>query len=151
MNREPRKAIQCTLKHHLGTLRESEKGWNREVNIVSWEGAASRLDIRDWSKNKDRSSKGVTFTRKEVERLRDMLAVLNTSVIEDSGVPTHMQDVQVAYEQEVPKQQTQEPIQAQAPEATQEEITDEQESNREDVFPFTLEEDAEPEEQRAAV
>lgn len=134
MSRETRKAIQCTLKHHLGTLRENEKGWSREVNVVSWEGAASRLDIRDWSKNKDRSSKGVTFTRAEVERLRDMLAILNTSVIEDSGIPTRMQDVQVAYEKEAESQETQE-----------------QESNQEQAeFPFGLEEESE-EEQRAAV
>ena len=148
MNREPRKAIQCTLKHHLGTLRESEKGWSREVNVVSWEGAASRLDIRDWSKNKDRSSKGVTFTRAEVERLRDMLAILNTSVIEDSGVPTRTQDVQIAYEKEaVPENE--------APTETEQEIpndTIEQESTQEDKeFPFTLEDESEAEEQRAAV
>ncbi len=140
MNRDSRKAIQCTVKHHLGTLRENEKGWSREVNVVSWEGAASRLDIRDWSKNKDRSSKGVTFTRAEVEHLRDMLAIFNTSVIEDSGIPTRMQDVQVAYEKE---------------EATREETQDqiqEQESNEEKAeFPFALEEKSEPEEQRAAV
>ncbi|MBR5280765.1 MAG: hypothetical protein IKU26_07370 [Clostridia bacterium] len=132
MNREPRKAIQCTLKHHLGTLRENEKGWSREVNVVSWEGAASRLDIRDWSKNKDRSSKGVTFTRVEVERLRDMLAILNTSVIEDSGIPTRMQDVQVAYEKET--------------------NTAEQESEQESQeYPFASEEESDADEERAAV
>ena len=134
MNREPRKAIQCTLKHHLGTLRENEKGWSREVNVVSWEGAASRLDIRDWSKNKDRSSKGVTFTRAEVERLRDMLTILNLSVIEDSGIPTRMQDVQVDYKQEEPALE----------ESKKQESTEEKAE-----FPFSLEEESE--EQRAAV
>lgn len=98
MVRESRKSIQCTLKHHLGKLRESEKGWSREVNIISWEGAQSRLDIRDWSKSKDRSSKGVTFTRAEVERLREMLAILDVSVIEDSGTPMKVQEVQVSYQ-----------------------------------------------------
>ena len=98
MAREQRKAIQCTLKHHLGKLRENEKGWSREVNIISWEGALSRLDIRDWSKGKDRSSKGITFTRAEVERLRDMLAILDLSAIEDSGTQMRVQDVQLSYQ-----------------------------------------------------
>ncbi|MBP3392346.1 MAG: hypothetical protein J6L76_06125 [Clostridia bacterium] len=150
MNRDSRKPIQCTLKHHLGTLRESDKGWRREVNIVSWEGAASRLDIRDWSKNKDRSSKGVTFTRKEVERLRDMLTLLNTSVIEDSGVPTRLQDVQVAYNPEENKQESVTDDAKQETSEVPEETLQEQESNQKE-FPFALEEVEEPEEQRAAV
>ena len=148
MNREPRKAIQCTLKHHLGTLRENEKGWSREVNVVSWEGAASRLDIRDWSKNKDRSSKGVTFTRAEVERLRDMLAILNTSVIEDSGIPTRMQDVQIAYEKEaVPENDAQTEAQNEA----QNETTEQESMQADREYPFTLEDESDAEEQRAAV
>ncbi len=95
MAREQRKAIQCTLKHHVGQLRQSDKGWSREVNVISWEGAASRLDIRDWSQNKERSSKGITFTRSEVEKLKELLSILDTSVIEDTGVSMRLQAVQV--------------------------------------------------------
>lgn len=133
MAREQRKAIQCTLKHHLGKLRENEKGWSREVNIISWEGAQSRLDIRDWSKSKDRSSKGITFTRAEVERLRAMLNILDLTVIEDSGTPMRVQDVQISY------QQTAQEPEAMTPVA---EVSDEVVS---DEIPFELEEEAQRE------
>lgn len=135
MAREQRKAIQCTLKHHLGKLRENEKGWSREVNIISWEGAQSRLDIRDWSKGKDRSSKGITFTRAEVERLRDMLAILDLTVIEDSGMSMRVQDVQIHYQSAAPEPDAMTPL----AEVSEEAITDE--------IPFEIED----EEQRVAV
>ncbi len=135
MAREQRKAIQCTLKHHLGKLRENEKGWSREVNIISWEGAQSRLDIRDWSKGKDRSSKGITFTRAEVERLRDMLAILDLTVIEDSGTQMHVQDVQISYQPATPEPEAVTPL----AEVSEEAITEEN--------PYEIEED----EQREAV
>ena len=136
MAREQRKAIQCTLKHHLGKLRENEKGWSREVNIISWEGAQSRLDIRDWSKTKDRSSKGITFTRAEVDRLRNMLAILDLSVIEDTGAPVRLQEVQMAYQ----------PAETPKPEAVTP-VAEEMEEAVSDEYPFEIEED----EQREAV
>ncbi len=142
MVREPRKSIQCTLKHHLGKLRESEKGWSREVNIISWEGAQSRLDIRDWSKSKDRSSKGITFTRAEVERLREMLAILDISVIEDSGAPMKVQEVQVSYQPSPQADTETTPVLAQAQ-------TSSEDSEQTDEFPFDVEDVSD--EQRQAV
>lgn len=142
MVREPRKSIQCTLKHHLGKLRESEKGWSREVNIISWEGAQSRLDIRDWSKSKDRSSKGITFTRAEVERLREMLAILDMSVIEDSGAPMKVQEVQVSYQPSPQADTENTPVLAQAQ-------TSFEDSEQTDEFPFDVEDVSD--EQRQAV
>lgn len=113
MAKEQRRAIQCTLQHHLGKLRESEKGWCREVNVISWEGAASRLDIRDWSRNKERSSKGLTFTRAEVEQLREILSILNTSIIEDTGMRLRLQDVRVSYQEKTQVDSNHETVQQQ--------------------------------------
>ena len=35
------------ITEELGVLSESRSGWKREVNLVSWNGAAPKLDIRD--------------------------------------------------------------------------------------------------------
>lgn len=47
----------------------STKGaWNRELNIVEWEGRKPVLDIREWSKEHTRLTRGLTFTEAELEK-----------------------------------------------------------------------------------
>ncbi|MDI9470901.1 MAG: PC4/YdbC family ssDNA-binding protein [Bacillota bacterium] len=58
---------------HVGRLSTSSSGWTREVNIVSWNGAAPRLDIRDWSPDRMKMSRGVGLNREETENLRALL------------------------------------------------------------------------------
>ena len=59
------------IKKHLATLRTSNTGWTRELNLVSWNGAPPRYDIRDWSPDKEQMTKGVTLTEE------DAIAVAN--------------------------------------------------------------------------
>lgn len=40
-------------------------GWNRELNFVSWNEKAPKLDIRDWSPDHTKMGKGVTLSREE--------------------------------------------------------------------------------------
>jgi len=42
--------ITFEIKKHIGNLTENEEGlWNTEFNVISWNGAAPKLDIRPWS------------------------------------------------------------------------------------------------------
>ncbi|MBR3642962.1 MAG: hypothetical protein IKN57_05580, partial [Parasporobacterium sp.] len=34
---------------HIGVLSESGKGWTKELNVISWNGANPKYDIRDWA------------------------------------------------------------------------------------------------------
>ena len=65
--------ITCEIKHHIGVLSESAKGWTKELNLVSWNGRAPKYDIREWSPEHDKMGKGVTFTNEEIENLRNLL------------------------------------------------------------------------------
>ena len=48
----PGKDIQFEITQHLGNLSApSEKGWTKELNLVSWNGGAPKYDIRDWSED----------------------------------------------------------------------------------------------------
>lgn len=58
---------------HVGRLSTASSGWTREVNIVSWNGAAPRLDIRDWSPDRMKMSRGIGLNREETENLRALL------------------------------------------------------------------------------
>ena len=41
--------IKYEITSHLATMSTSAKGWTKELNLVSWNGAAPKYDIRDWS------------------------------------------------------------------------------------------------------
>lgn len=43
----------------------STKGWTKELNIVSWNGAAPKYDIRDWAQDHEKMGKGITLTEEE--------------------------------------------------------------------------------------
>lgn len=65
--------IKFEIKEELGTLSESAKGWTKEVNLISWNGAAPKYDIRDWASNHEKMGKGITLTAEEVEVLYKIL------------------------------------------------------------------------------
>lgn len=61
------------ITQELGVLSESKSGWRRELNLVSWNGAAPKFDIRDWSPNHERMGKGISLNAEEVEKLGTLL------------------------------------------------------------------------------
>ena len=61
------------ITEELGILSESKSGWAREVNMVSWNGAAPKLDIRDWAPEHEKMGKGVSLSAEEVKKLKEIL------------------------------------------------------------------------------
>lgn len=62
----------------IGVLSRNEKtGWEKQLNLVSWNKAAPKYDIRDWSpidENGNRKmGKGVTLTEEEFIRLKNLV------------------------------------------------------------------------------
>ena len=57
----------------LGVLSESSKGWQKILAVVRWGDGKPKLDIRSWSPDREKCSKGVTITFGEAECLRDLL------------------------------------------------------------------------------
>ena len=66
--------IKFEIKKELGTISSSAKGWNKEVNLVSWNGAAPKYDIRDWSPEHEEMGKGITLTEEEARQLFTILS-----------------------------------------------------------------------------
>ncbi|MFA5449177.1 MAG: PC4/YdbC family ssDNA-binding protein [Clostridia bacterium] len=60
----------------LGVLSESNRGWTKELNLVSWNDREPRYDLREWSPDHDRMGKGVTLTKEEAEKLKEILAAI---------------------------------------------------------------------------
>lgn len=56
-----------------GVLSTSNRGWTKELNLVSWNEREARYDLREWSPNHDRMGKGVTLTTEEAAALKEIL------------------------------------------------------------------------------
>ena len=57
----------------LGILSENAKGWRKELNLISWNGATPKYDIRDWSPEHEKMGKGITLTEEEMKSLKNLL------------------------------------------------------------------------------
>jgi hypothetical protein len=65
--------IKFEIKEELGVLSEGSKGCKKELNLVSWNGAAPKYDLRDWAPEHEKMGKGVTLTAEEVKKLYEIL------------------------------------------------------------------------------
>ena len=65
--------IKFEIKEELGVISVSPKGWQKELNLVSWNGAAAKYDIREWSPDHEKMGKGITMTQEEAKTLYELL------------------------------------------------------------------------------
>ena len=61
------------IVEELGVISESSKGWTKELNLVSWNGAQPKYDIRDWAPEHQKMGKGITLTKEEALQLAELL------------------------------------------------------------------------------
>jgi len=65
--------ISFEIIKHFGVISSEKSGWKKELNLVSWSGRAPKLDIRDWSPDHKKMSKGITLTEGEAAQLAKLL------------------------------------------------------------------------------
>ena len=44
------------------------------MNMISWNGAAEKYDIRDWDPSHEHMSRGITLNEQEVKKFRELIA-----------------------------------------------------------------------------
>ncbi len=69
--------ITFDIEKHFGVLSEKPNGWKKELNLVSWNEREAKFDIRDWNEEHIRMSKGITLTKEEVIKLKEILNSIN--------------------------------------------------------------------------
>ena len=65
--------IKFEIVEEIAVLSESNSGWKRELNLVSWNGREPKYDLRDWDEKHLRMGKGITLTKDEVDKLKEIL------------------------------------------------------------------------------
>ena len=61
------------ITERIAVLSQNPNGWERQLNMVSWNGNPPKYDIRDWSPDGSRMAKGISLTEDELKTLKDIL------------------------------------------------------------------------------
>ena len=61
--------LKFEIIEEIAVISENSKGWRKELNLVSWNEAKPKYDIREWSPDHERMGKGVTLTKEEAKQL----------------------------------------------------------------------------------
>ena len=70
------------IKKNLGTLSVSAKGWNREVNVMTWNNKKAKVDIREWDETHEQMGKGITLNKEELKLLKEILNQVDLDELE---------------------------------------------------------------------
>jgi hypothetical protein len=65
--------IKYDIVEKVGVLSENSSGWTKELNFISWNGRNPKFDIRDWDPEHEKMGKGLTLTKDELLKLRELL------------------------------------------------------------------------------
>lgn len=65
--------VKFLVTQEMGVLTEGSKGWQKEINLVSWNDRKAKLDIRDWGPEHERMGKGITLNKAEAKKLKEIL------------------------------------------------------------------------------
>ena len=57
----------------IGVLSKSASGWEKELNLVSWNEREPKYDIREWAPDGEKMGKGVTLSKEELLALKELL------------------------------------------------------------------------------
>jgi len=73
--KEPKYRVDWDVIEEIAVLHESQAGWTKELNIISWNGAEPKYDVRWWNPDKTRLGKGFTFTAEELSKLKTIINI----------------------------------------------------------------------------
>ena len=69
--------IKFEIVERVGIVSGTEKGWKKELNLISWNDREAKYDIRDWDETHEKMGKGITLTQEELKKLREILNTLD--------------------------------------------------------------------------
>jgi hypothetical protein len=74
--------IKFEITRELGVLSQGSKGWQKEINLVSWNERNPKLDIRDWGPDHQKIGKGITLNAEEFKKLKELLQNLDDNILD---------------------------------------------------------------------
>jgi len=68
--------ITFTIEEELGDLSVASNGWKKQLTYTSWNGRNPKFDLRSWSDDHNAMTKGLTLTKEEMVKLKEILVKL---------------------------------------------------------------------------
>ena len=65
--------IKFEIVKHIGVISENNKGWTKELNLISWNDRPPKYDLRDWAPEHEKMGKGLTLSGVEILALKTLL------------------------------------------------------------------------------
>ena len=61
------------ITERIAVLSTNASGWERQLNMVSWNGKEPKYDLRDWAPDGSKMGKGISMTHDELVTLKGIL------------------------------------------------------------------------------
>ena len=61
------------ITERIAVLSTNARGWERQLNMISWNDHEPKYDIRDWSPDGSKMSKGISLSHDEMAVMKDIL------------------------------------------------------------------------------
>lgn len=81
----PDKNITFEIKEHIGVITRYDSGWNKELNLISWNGGTNKYDLRDWDPHHERMRRGVTLFEGEMRKMVNLYLNNNSQKAVERG------------------------------------------------------------------
>ena len=75
------------ITERIAVLSTATTGWERQLNMISWNGREPKYDIRDWSPDGSKMGKGISLTAEELATLKGILEELDLGEPGELGDP----------------------------------------------------------------
>ena len=69
--------LKYEIYKQIGTISQSNNGWTKELNYISWNNREPVYDLRTWNEDHTKMGKGVTITANEMAALKDLLETMS--------------------------------------------------------------------------
>ena len=73
--------IKYDIIQKIAVLSQRPRGWERQLNLISWNEGEPKYDIRDWSPDGSRMGKGISLSAEEMGILKGILADMEEIVV----------------------------------------------------------------------
>lgn len=65
--------IRYEIEEMYGILSQTPSGWTKELNLISWNGAKAKFDLREWAPDHEKMGKGITLSEGEAREVYEVL------------------------------------------------------------------------------
>lgn len=65
--------IKFEIVKKIGALSATASGWEKQLNLISWNDREPKYDIREWGPDGEKMGKGVTLSKEELLALKELL------------------------------------------------------------------------------